>query len=214
MTEKQFMIGMSKIRLNGLVWLSRGLGFSKYIRKEVRNMEELWDDYLQYLIWRGRLERMTKYGRLFDILHHIDFICVVERDENREADGVELRDDYNIPDDFDDCLVDDFLERPCSVLEMMIALAIKVDDEFIGDPAEEHPEEFFMEMIKNLGLDKFRGNRYKESDVIRIIDRWLNREFDRDGTGSPFPVKESKRDQRELEIWDQMNAYLRENYDY
>lgn len=174
-------------------------------------MEELWDDYLQYLIWRGRLERMTRYGRLFDILHNIEFVYKLERDENRDADGVSLRDDYEIPYDYLE-MDDEFFDRRCSVLEMLIALAIKVDDEFIGDPAEEHPEEFFMKMIKNLGLDKFKGNRYRESDVIKIVNRWMRREFNRDGIGSPFPVRESRQDQRKLEIWDQMNAYLSENY--
>lgn len=175
-------------------------------------MEELWDDYLQYLIWRCRLERMTQYGRLFNILHNIDFKYVIERDENRYADGVELRDEYEIPNEYID-YDDDFFMKACSVFEMLIALAIRVDDEFIGDPSDECPDEFFMEMIKNLGLNRFKGNRYREDDVIKIINRWIRREFDRDGTGSPFPLRKTHEDQRKVEIWDQMNAYLSENYD-
>lgn len=174
-------------------------------------MEELWDDYLQYLLWRGGLEKFTRYANLFAILHNIEFTYVIERDENRADAGIELRDDYEIP----DCYIefeDEFFDQNCSVLEMLLALSIRVDDEFIGDPAEEHPEVFFMEMIKNLGLDKFIGNQYREDDVIKIIDRWLDRKFDSDGRGSPFPVRYSHRDQRGVEIWDQMNAYISEHY--
>ena len=175
-------------------------------------MDELWDDYLQYLIWRGGLQKMTKFGRLFEILHHINFECVLERDENREDDGVELREEYSVPDCFDAEQEEAFYAQKCSVLEMLIALSIRVDDEFIGDPAEEHPEDFFMEMIENLGLDKFNGNRYRDDDVIKIIQRWMDRKFNKNGHGSPFPMKYDRRDQRKLEIWDQMNAYISENY--
>lgn len=175
-------------------------------------MEELWDDYLQYLIWRGGLQKMTRYSRLFEILHDIKFTWVIERDDNREDDGVELRDDYDIPDGYSEEEDEAFMAHWCSVLEMMIGLAIRVDDEFIGDPAEEHPEDFFMEMIENLGLNIYKGNRYREDDVIKIVRRWLNREFDRKGNGSPFPVRRDRRDQRKLEIWDQMNSYINENY--
>lgn len=177
-------------------------------------MEELWDDYLQYLIWRGGLEKFTRYGNLFAILHNIKFTYIIDRDENRADAGIELRDDYEIPDEYRKMrrIVDCFYDRPCSVLEMLIALSIRVDDEFIGDPAEEHPDVFFMEMIKNLGLDKIISNRYREDDVIKIVDRWLDRKFDSDGRGSPFPVKYSHRDQRCVEIWDQMNAYISEYY--
>lgn len=175
-------------------------------------MDELWDDYLQYLIWRGGLQKMTKFGRLFEILHHINFEYILERDENREGDGVELRDDYSIPYCFDVELEEAFYDQKCSVLEMLIALSIRVDNEIIGDPSKEHPEKFFMEMIENLGLDIFKGNQYRDADVIKIVRKWIDRKFNKNGIGSPFPLRYDCRDQRKLEIWDQMNAYISENY--
>lgn len=175
-------------------------------------MEELWDDYLQYLIWRCGLQRNNKYGRLYMVLHNIEFTWIIDRDDNREGDGVELRDDYDIPYPWRSVESEAFFERPCSVMEMLVGLSIRVDNEFIGDPAEEHPEIFFMEMIKNLKLDRFIGDRYQKEDVIRIVKRWLDRNFDRDGRGSPFPVYKDHRDQRKLEIWDQMNSYINEKY--
>lgn len=176
-------------------------------------MDELWDDYLQYLLWRGNLERLTRYGRLFEILHHMEFRYIIERDENRDADGADLRDGYDVPNDYSVEEDEAFMAHWTSVLEVLLALAIRVDDEYIGDPSEEHPEKFFMEMIKNLGLDIFKGNRYREDDVHRIVDKWLDRGFARNGVGSPFPLHHSRRDQRRLEMWDQMQAYISENYD-
>ena len=176
-------------------------------------MEELWDDYFQYLIWRCGLQRMTKLTDVFAILHNIPFTYILERDDNREEDGCDLRNEYNIPSEFSVEMEEAFFAHWCSVFEMLIGLAIRVDDEFIGDPADEHPEDFFIEMLENLGLTKFVGRRYREQDVIKIVQRWLDRQFDKDGRGSPFPVHHDHRDQRKIEIWDQMNSYISENYD-
>lgn len=176
-------------------------------------MEELWDDYLRHLIWRCHLEKFRQYSRLFEVLHNTDFKWLIHRDQNRYEDGVELRDEYaGEMGSYSMEVAEAFFDRNCSVLEMMIALAIRVDDNIIGDPDEEHPEVFFMEMLKNLGLDRFKNNKFNLQDVIDIIDRWLSREFDRDGFGSPFPVRYDHRDQRKIEIYDQMNSYIYEKY--
>lgn len=174
-------------------------------------MEELWDDYLNYLIWKGHLERMDLYSKLFLELHNMEFVWEIERDENRAADGVDLRDDYEIPDEYSG-MIDDFMDRPCSVLEMLIGLAIRVDNDIVGDPAEAHPEKFFMEMIENLGLDKYTNLRFDDGAVHIRVDRWMDRKFTSHGLGGLFPVYHDQRDQRNLEIWDQMNSYVNENY--
>lgn len=176
-------------------------------------MEELLDDYLLYLLWRCNLQEDKKYNRLFHILHEIPFVYIMERDGNRADDGVELRDDYIVPEEYKNYL-DEFINRDCSVLEMLIALSIRVEDDIIGDPSEEHPEKFFWEMIKNLGLNAFWGNSYMLNDreIEKIVEKWLNRKFKKNGKGSPFPVQNDRRDQRNLEIWDQVNSYISENY--
>lgn len=175
----------------------------------------LWDDYLDYLIERGNLSR--KFRNLFKILNNIEFRYDFERDENRDADGHDLRKEYyvNIPSWCSTELKDAFMGHWTTVLEVLIALAMRVDDEYIGDPGEEHPETFFMEMIKNLGLDKFHGNiyAYDKNIVIKVINRWLDRDFSKNGVGSPFPLHYNKTDQRNLEIWDQMQAYVNEKYE-
>lgn len=175
-------------------------------------MNPLWDDYLQWLIWRCGLEHEKHYGRLFEALHDIPFIYCMDRDENREIDGMDLREQYEIP-DCSNAVAEDFYAQKCSVMEMLVALSIRVDDDIVGDPGEEHPEDFFMEMIRNLGLDRFKQNRCRRGDVDRIVDRWMKRDFGPDGAGSPFPIHDDPRDQRDLEIWDQVNSYINENYD-
>lgn len=178
-------------------------------------MEELWEDYLQYLIYLCHLERFRNYINLFEMLHNLEFYWSIDRDDNRAGDGEELRDNYNIPLDIsceDENLVEEFMNRPCSVFEMLIGLAIRVDEEYLGDPADPHPEDFFREMIKNLGLDGYTDRRFDAGSVKRRVSMWLDRRFTKNGLGSPFPVYNDDRDQRDLEIWDQMNSYINEKY--
>ncbi len=151
----------------------------------------------------------NRYMSLFRTLDDIPFEYVLDRDENREFDGAGLRDDYER--EYSKIYDQEWV----SVLEVLIALSIRVDNEYIGDPDDPHPEYFFMEMIGNLGLRDFRGNELnaKETEsVIKIVEQWLYRTFCKDGHGSPFPVKEDHRDQRNVEIWDQMISYIDENY--
>lgn len=178
-------------------------------------MEELWEDYLQYLIWLCHLEKFRNHTKLFEELHDSEFYYSIERDENRAGDGMELREGYNIPHDItfgERDLRIYFVERPCSVLEMLIGLAIRVDEEYLGDPSDPHPEDFFWEMIKNLGLDGYTDGRFDVGSVERRVSMWLDRQFTKNGLGSPFPVYDDDRDQRNLEIWDQMNSYINEKY--
>lgn len=171
-------------------------------------MNELWKDYLKYLINRYNLDSyLNKYKRIFEILHNKDFEYFLDRDENRYCDGIELRDDYKIPIKYWD-LHDKFMNKKCSLFEMLLALSIRMDNEVIGDPAEEHPETLFIEMIDNLDLLRTKSNY----EIDYKINKWIYRDFKKNGKGSPFPVKYDDRDQRYLEICDQAMSYINENF--
>ena len=173
---------------------------------------KLWDSYGAWLIDRVGL-RKKRYEDLLFELHNIPFRFSIPLDENRVADGLEIRDEYGLEMDF---LSPVFKDRKCSVLEMLVALAIRIECEYIGDPREEHPEKIFWEMIENL-FDIERNWRLCGPEanfefVHRTVDSWLDRRFSYDGKGSIFPLKNPDCDQRNVEIWGQMNRYLMENY--
>lgn len=178
-------------------------------------MDEIWAEYLECLIDRCGLAKYKKYRKIFEVLHDIDYIYVMERDKNRLSDGLGLRRDFeNAIHDRYPHLVDEFHNRRCSVMEMLVALAIRVDTSILCDPmsGEETPYKFFMEMIENLRLDQFKGMHFDAHGVRLIISLWMRRNFKPNGEGSPFPVKNDDRDQRKLETWDQVNSYISENY--
>lgn len=149
------------------------------------------------------------YTSLMRCLHESPFLVYIDRDDDRVEDGKALRDDYCSDNRVPIYLFD---YEPCSVLEMLVGLAIRIDNEWTGDPGEEHPEVIFWEMLQNLGLDKYTNRRFNRDSVVEILGIWIKRDFEKDGKGSIFPLKRPRRDQRRVEIWKQMQEYLGENY--
>ena len=99
---------------------------------------------------------------------------------------------------------------------MLIALAMRIDDDIMWQPTESRTIVWFWEMIGNLGIDEYDDEHWEEPTsrnmVDYILDRWLDRRFRMDGIGGIFPMREADEDQRDVEIWYQMNLYFLEKY--
>lgn len=172
-----------------------------------RMSERWWMEYLDWLIHRVGF-RKKGYYLLMKQLHDTEFVWLIERDKNRAGDGMNLRDEFF--EGMFDRSVSDLMGKECSVLEMLVALSIRIDDEYTGVPGDPHPEEIFWELLCNLGLDRYDDKRFSEIDIFEQVERWLQRDFAYNGSGSIFPLKSTRRDQRDLEIWSQMQEYLSE----
>jgi hypothetical protein len=65
-------------------------------------------------------------------------------------------------------------------------------------------------MINNLDMDWLDPD-----DILDCIDRFLSRKYDYNGVGGIFPLRKgASEDQRNVEIWYQMQSYLMENYEF
>ena len=147
---------------------------------------------------------------LCERLYKTPFRWSIPNDENRADDGLELRQEYL--DDTDDRVPSDWFELECSFLEMLIALARRASFQAGGVPGD-----WFWKMLENLGLVKFCDERYHsaiDDGVYETLQRITNRAYDRNGQGGFFPLRKSRRDQRRVELWYQMSAYLLENVDF
>lgn len=168
---------------------------------EVRNA---FDVYLKRLLKYIGFKKFPKYTQLMEDLLSIDFEWAdsTRMDYNRAVDGLVLREHLcsNVSD----------LSDQCSVLEMLCAMAIRIEVEYLDEDASTH--DIFWEMLVNLGLEEFYDSNYDSHEVYYIIERWMYRQFDYNGSGSIFPLNEPRRDQRKIEIWAQMNDYITENY--
>jgi len=150
------------------------------------------------------------YYKLLTYLHNREFTYIIGMDGNRVEDGINLRYRFARAHYYSDAMIAKYLDnRPCSVLEMMVALAIRCDIEIMGDSDYgEQSEKMFWSMISNLGLRSMTNDNFDEQYAEAVINRFLNREYERDGKGGLFTVRNCKRDMRSVEIWYQMNWYL------
>lgn len=128
-------------------------------------------------------------------------------DDNRIEDGKDLRDLFL--EDIHAERNQSWLDQECSMLEIMVALSRSIEFESSHDAYY-----WFWRMIENLNLRIYTDDKY-DDDVHFIVDDALNIVIDRtylyDGTGGLFPLRHSKEDQRNVEIWYQMSAYLLED---
>ena len=163
--------------------------------------------WLCELIDGDRFSNVRSYWRLLNHLHAIEFTWFIPHDDNRASDGVQLRRRYGLV--MDDMSLQGYLQGPCSVLEMMVALAIRceetiMDDDSIGN----RTGQWFWTMIHNLGLTPMTDKEFDGGQVDGIIARFLNREYDPDGSGGLFTVRNCEYDMRKVEIWCQLSWYL------
>lgn len=157
----------------------------------------------------------SDYTLLLEHLHNIDFYSFVPNDDNRAEDGKKLR---IIFDEEANTGLSLSPEEPCSVLEMLIGLSFRMENELLDGTSEKKVDECFWELIDNLGLtwtNNFAYVKHGGSDKIdHLINILLSRKYAKNGRGGIFPMKNTPNDQREVEIWYQMSEYLLEKYDF
>lgn len=173
--------------------------------------EEVMNDYFDWLynaVCKNRYSKHISYRKLLKRLHEIEFTFSMPKDMNRAEDGVDLR--YRFAYDYcSPASAETFLDGPCSVLEMMVALAIRCEETIMDNPLiGDRTGQWFWGMIVSLGLGAMMDDRFDEERVDSIIDRFLNREYEPNGKGGLFTVRNCDQDLRDVEIWFQMCWYL------
>ena len=135
-------------------------------------------------------------------------------DSNRAEDGINLRYRFGYENGYEDFMISACLDdKSCSVLEMLVALAIRCEEHIMEDSdIGDRTGEWFWIMIENLGLRSMNDARFDRAYVDETIDIFLNREYKRNGEGGLFIV-DAQRDLRHVEIWYQMCLYLEKYLD-
>lgn len=176
--------------------------------QEIAN--KIFDEYFEWmfnLVCEDRFSKDISYRKLLTYLHEKEFIPSLPRDENRAEDGMDLRYRFAILHCYEDELY--YLDGPCSMLEMMVALALRCEESIMDDPAMgNRTGQWFWGMIANLGLGDMVDERFDIHRADRIINRFLRRDYEPNGKGGLFTVRNCKRDLRNVEIWYQLCWYL------
>lgn len=167
----------------------------------------------EYFLWLRSLITDDEHNTLIRHLHRRPFEWIIDNDDNRAYDGIALRDMFVDQTQYNQR---EYPEGDCSILEMLIGVAIRINDILIETEGEEKIACWFWEIIGNLGLIKFTDDCLFELGglikIDQILDRFLGRKYNRNGEGGLFPLKNPEVDQRDVEIWYQMSEYLVENY--
>lgn len=174
---------------------------------------ELNNEYFEWmchLVCDERYSKRTTYHQLMKRLHEIDFTYILPMDGNRAEDGTDLRYRFAYEKSYDSRMIATYLDdRPCSVLEMMIALALRCEDQIMENTDfGNRVGQWFWTMIVSLGLGPMTDARYDEDYVNMVIERFLKREYKRNGEGGLFTVEDPRKDMRSTDIWYQMNWFL------
>lgn len=171
-------------------------------------LDERYLEWLHSLVEPSDRRHHARYRKLCEQLYITPFLWFVPNDDNRIEDARELRREFFAMTGEEDRL---WYEMDASILEVLIALSRRVAFEL-----DEAPAVWFWRMIGHLGLSYAEDHgwtRLRSREVRRVTDRLIHRTYRSDGHGGLFPLNHPYYDQRTVEIWDQMSAYVLELMD-
>lgn len=163
-----------------------------------------------YFTWLyGQVSPITEKAKsrtrwnLLRRFHQTEFVWIVPNDDNRAEDGRDLRHEFIEKEDVDNP-DPEWLKLGCSMLELLIGLSRRLSFEDDGSP-----ERWFWQMVENLNLAQYTDNeRLPIATVDEALNRVIWRTYSSNGIGGLFPLRNPSQDQREVELWYQLSAYL------
>ena len=117
----------------------------------------------------------------------------IPNDGNRLIDGIDLRYRFCYEHRLTNNEIDDVLDyTTCSVLEMMAALALKLDENIMFDfSLGSRIDIWFLDMIRTLGLEHYTDDRFYEHGYFQIINTFFGQTISSGWTGRVVSHKKS-----------------------
>jgi hypothetical protein len=170
--------------------------------------------YLQWLcdkVDRRGSDNGPQYRELAANLHKREFKAIIPNDDNRAEDGKKLRECFALETGMEDT---EYLDDPCSILEMLVAVAQRMDFILFDPELGDRTAKWFWILIKNLGLEYYMpgdpdANKKSRYNSV-VLKKLVERTYASNGRGGLFPLRRPPNDQREEEIWYQMSHYIDE----
>lgn len=159
------------------------------------------DQYLDYLESQIGFEG-GEYRDLVILMHEKEFgVWLIDNDDNRLVDALDVRAMWLM--DFNGS----GLQGPVSFLEVLIGLSRR-----LAFMAGQSAEGWAWQLLVNLELHRMRDplSRYRMAKTDDILEAVIWRTYGPDGTGGFFPLSRPQMDQRKVELWYQMCAYVEE----
>lgn len=179
-----------------------------------KELQDGWYFDVLYDVVASDRENVTdqSYRMLLGVLDGVEFRDTRGIDGNRIHDAQEMRADLIAENELDHAYVRPF--KNVSLLEVMIAIADRLG-QITGD---DDTAFWFWEMVSNLVLDGIDDTEFwsdpksYESEILDRADDVVNINYDRDGLGGLFLLREgvAPQDMRDTELWYQMQYYANE----
>ena len=178
------------------------------------NRLDLADEYFDWM-YKKVLGNNKTYRNLLRFLDSVEFRYTIEKDGNRAADGVSLRYLFGLDKKYPDSMIATMLDdHEPSVLEMMVALANRVEQNLMTDFTKgDRTGVWFFAMIDSLGLTAQVDSNFDYDFCRRAINRFMTHSYNKNGKGGLFTIHDSNKDMRQEEIWCQLMWYLNEHVD-
>lgn len=175
-----------------------------------------YHDWLVNIVWDRSNYNGPSYTRFFAFLFNAMFIPIMEMDISRVNDAIDLRyrfaDETNTP--YSAIGSDLNTENgTCNMLEMMVALALRMEEHIMSDEAYgNRTGQWFWQMVLSLGFVNVDDSQFDEVAASIVVDKFNNRDYAPDGSGSLFTIPNSISDMRKIDIWYQMQYWINTNY--
>lgn len=157
---------------------------------------------------------IANYKLVLEDLYLKDYRWTLEMDENLAGWGLYLRERYidESPTGRRYAKIYGESDKKCSVLEMMVALCINMEDKIASnEDFGDRTSEWFWGMMSCLGLDIYDNDHYFEDEIDEILENFLDRKVQKDGKGGLFPQKVGRQKcQKTKNFWEQATNYLSE----
>lgn len=176
-------------------------------------MMERYFNWLYELVCGKWEPRNLSFRKLLEFLFRARFYPSCEMDMSRAVDGTDLRYRFAKENDIFFSEIHNEMDTiPCSMLEMMVALALRCEEHIMEDAeAGNRIGQWFWNMVVSLGLAAMDDTRFDENRAAFVLERFNRRDYKPNGAGGLFTVSYPTEDMRTLDIWYQMMAYLNEN---
>lgn len=169
----------------------------------------------EYYEWLCTMINPKEHYALLSYLHNSEFLWdpqTMPMDENRAEDGRGLRGIFTNIAGYHQ--YENHMTDACSVLEMLIGVARRMDYIMLEIGQEEQTDKWFWVLLENLGLDTYTDKDFYAGEVHDILMKFMQRDIDFNGNGGLFPMIHADENQADVEIWYQMSAYLDEVYTF
>lgn len=181
----------------------------------MNDVSNAYFEWLCSLVDNGYSTSRSAYNKLLSFLYDCDFRYSIPRDGNRYEDGINMRYQFSKASGYSQAQIASELDnKPCSVLEMMVALAVRCEDQIMSNSDfGDRSGVWFWAMVESLGLKDMTDRRFDLQYCSMVIENFLDRKYAPNGQGGLFHIEVFDEnlhfvDLRNYEIWYQAMWYL------